>query len=391
MGVAAPAGRPPLWRNVRFLRVAGQVAFVLAVALVLREMFLNLEFGVRRLNIDLSFDFLGTQAGFGIKEGIAYSAGRSTSRAFFVGFMNTVRVAGVGILLASILGLVMGVARLSPNWLLRKLAQVYVEAIRNTPVLIQIIFWGGILLALPVIGAGGLFGDTVFISNKGAAIPWPRVREDAGGWMWFVLAGLIAAWVVRRWRTRVNDRTGVPSRRFLWAAAVFVLIAGTGYVILGEPIEIDVPEQVGLQYEGGVQISRHYFAVLVALVVYTGAFIAEIIRGSILAVSRGQKEAAEALGLTPFQQLRYVVLPQALRIAIPPINSQYLNLTKNSSLAVAVGFPDMVSIGNTIVNQKGRAFQVYAMIMLAYLSLTLGISLVMNVLNYLVTRRGALR
>jgi general L-amino acid transport system permease protein len=353
-------------------------------------MYLNLEFGVRQQGIDLSFGFRRTQAGFGIKEGIAYSASESTQKAFLVGFLNTVRVAATGIVLATVLGVVVGVARLSPNWLVRNVARVYVDAIRNTPVLIQIIFWySAVILTLPLLGTGSIFG-VAFLSNRGAAVPWLRIREDAGAWGLFLLAALIVAWLVRRWRTAVNERTGRPSRRFLWGAAGFLLVAGVGYALLGEPVEIDAPEQVGRGYVGGAQMSGEFAAVLLGLVIYTAAFIAEIIRGSILAVPKGQKEAAEALGLTPFQQLRYVVLPQALRIAIPPVNSQYLNLTKNSSLAIAVAFPDMVAVGNVIINQKGRAFQVIAVIMLAYLFLSLFISFAMNMLNRAVTRRGAL-
>jgi general L-amino acid transport system permease protein len=384
--------RPPLWRNVRFRRVVGQVLFVLVVLAVLREMYLNLEFGVRRQGIDLSFDFLRTQAGFPLKESVlSYSPADSTLRAFQAGVVNTLVVAGPGILLATVLGLVVGVARLSPNWLLRKLAQVYVEAVRNTPVLLQIIFWySAVILTLPVIGGGSLAG-VAFLSNRGAAVPWPVTGPGAGLWALVLLGALLVAGAVWRARTALNERTGRPHHRVLWSVWVFVGISGVGYVLLGGPVSIDAPELAGRRYTGGVQVSGEYAAVLLGLVVYTAAFIAEIVRGSILAVPKGQKEAAEALGLSPFQQLRFVVLPQALRIAIPPVNSQYLNLTKNSSLALAVAYPDVVAVGNTIINQKGRAFQVLALLMGTFLAASLFISVVMNVLNLLVTRRGTLR
>lgn len=383
--------KPAFWRNIRFLRVAGQVLFVAIALIVGRELFLNLVFSVERQNIDLSFDFIRERAGFDIKEGIDYSPNDSALTAYVVAVMNTIRVALVGIVLATLLGLVMGVARLSPNWLVRKIAQVYVEVIRNTPVLLQIIFFFVVVvLALPLIGAGSI-GGVAFLSNRGAAVPWPKTGAGVASWYLFLLAGLLAAALVRRWRTRVNERTGEPHHRVLWALGTLLPVAVIGYVLTGGPVRIDVPEQIGRGYEGGLQVSGEYAALLIALVIYTGAFIAEIVRGSILAVPRGQKEAAEALGLTPLQQLRFVVLPQALRIAIPPINSQYLNLTKNSSLGLAIGYPEIVSVSSTLINQKGRQTQMLLIVMGTYLALSLLISLVMNLLNRAVSLRGERR
>jgi general L-amino acid transport system permease protein len=392
VATAAPAARPPLWRNVRFLRVLGQAVFVVLLAIAAREVFLNLEFGVREQNLDLSFDFLQQRAGFGIKEGIAYSPSESFFKAFLVGMVNTIRVALVGIVLATLLGLVMGVARLSSNWLIRKLAQVYVEVIRNTPVLVQILFWWvAVILALPVIGGGFSLGGVAFLSNRGTALPWFGLEEGAGLWGLFVLGGVAAGAVAWRWRDRVNERTGEPSRRGLWAVAILLAVALIGFLIAGTPLAGDVPRVGRFGYDGGLQVSPEYTALLLGLVIYTGAFIAEIVRGSIQAVSKGQKEAAEALGLTPRQQLRFVVLPQALRIAIPPLNNQYLNLTKNSSLALAIGYPDMVSISTTIINQAGRATQMLLLIMATYLVMSLIISAGMNTLNRAVTVKGERR
>ena len=389
MATAASAVRPPLWRNVRFLRVLGQVAFVLVVALVAREAFLNLEFGVRQQNLDLSFDFLRQRAGFAIKEGIAYSPNESLFSAFLVGVVNTIRIALVGIVLATVLGLVMGVARLSPNWLVRRIAQVYVEVFRNTPVLVQIIFWYvAVILALPVIGGGLSLWNVVHVSNRGTAVAWFRLEDGATAWGLFLVAGAAAAAVVWRWRTRVDERTGQPAPRLPWAVGAFLVIAAGGFALTGTPVAADVPEVGRFGYTGGVEVSPEYTALLLGLVIYTAAFIAEIVRGSIQAVPKGQKEAAEALGLTPRQQLRLVVLPQALRIAIPPLNSQYLNLTKNSSLALAIGYPEIVSVSNTIINQAARATQMLLLVMGTYLVMSLTISAVMNALNRAVTRRG---
>jgi general L-amino acid transport system permease protein len=392
VAIAAPAARPPVWRNVRFLRVLSQAVFVVLLVIVAREIFLNLEFGVREQNLDLSFDFLQQRAGFGIKEGIAYSPSETFFKAFLVGVMNTIRVAGVGIVLATLLGVVMGVARLSSNWLVRKVAQAYVEVVRNTPVLVQIIFWwAAVILALPVIEGGFSLGGVAFLSNRGTALPWFRLEDGAGVWSVFLVGGVAAGAVAWRWRTGVNDRTGRPPRGALWAVAAFLAAATPGFLVGGAPVAADVPEVGRFGYEGGFQLSPEFTALLLGLVIYTAAFIAEIVRGSIQAVSKGQKEAAEALGLSPGQQLRLVVLPQALRIAIPPLNSQYLNLTKNTSLALAIGYPDIVSVSNTIINQAGRATQMLLLMMATYLVMSLVISAAMNALNRAVTSKGVRR
>jgi general L-amino acid transport system permease protein len=389
VATAAAASRPPPWRNVRFLRVVGQVVFVLLLVVVAQQVFLNLQFGVEEQNLDLSFDFLQQRAGFAIKEGIGYGPNESFFDAFLVGVVNTIRVALIGIALATILGLVIGVARLSTNWLVRRIAQVYVEIIRNTPVLVQIIFWYvAVILALPVIGGGLSLWNVVFVSNRGTAVAWFRLEDGAIVWALFLAVGVAAGAVVWRWRTRVDERTGNPAPRLPWAAGAFLVIAAAGFALTGTPIATDVPEVGRFGYAGGVEVSPEYTALLLGLVIYTAAFIAEIVRGSIQSVPKGQKEAAEALGLTPRQQLRLVVLPQALRVAIPPLNSQYLNLLKNSSLALAIGYPEIVSVSNTIINQAARATQMLLLVMATYLVMSLTISALMNALNRAVTRKG---
>ncbi len=392
MATAAPATKPPVWRNVRLLRFAGQAVFVMALVVVAREAFLNLEFGVERQGVDLSFDFLERRAGFAIKEGIAYSPSQSLLKAYTVGVVNTIVVSLTGIVLATVLGLVIGVGRLSPNWLVRKIAQVYVEVIRNVPVLVQVIFWYvAVVLALPVIEGGVSIGDAAFISNRGTALPWFRLEPGSGVWAVFLLGAVVASWLVRRWRARMADRSGRSSRRVLWSVGAFLAVAVAGFLVTGTPVSGNVPEVERFGYRGGFQISPEFTALLLGLVIYTAAFIAEIVRGSIQAVPKGQKEAAEAMGLSRAQQLRLVVLPQALRVAIPPLNSQYLNLTKNSSLALAIGFPEIVQVSNTIINQAGRATQMLLLIMATYLVMSLAISSVMNGLNRLVTSKGELR
>jgi general L-amino acid transport system permease protein len=374
------------------LRLVGQAVFVLILFGVLRELALNLTFGLRRIGLDLSFDFLDSRAGFDINEGIAYSPNHNILKAYMVGVVNTLRVAAVGVVLATILGTIVGVARLSPNWLVRKIAQVYVEAIRNTPVLIQIIFWWlGVILTLPTIDRALALGGVAVLSNRAVGIAWPHTAEGAGLWGIFLLVGLVAAVAVRRWRNRLSERSGRQHHPMMWSLGAFLALAFIGYLISGGPLFIDTPQVVGRGIRGGLQLTPAYAAIVVGLVVYTAAFIAEIVRGSILAVSKGQKEAAEALGLTRLQQLRFVVIPQAMRIAIPPINSQYLNLTKNSSLALAIGYPDLVSVSRTIMNQTAAATQMLIIVMATYLTLSLTISFAMNLLNRAVTRQGEQR
>jgi general L-amino acid transport system permease protein len=382
--------RPPLWRNVRVLRIAGQVAFVAAVVIVLREMFLNAAFNLGERGTDLTFGFLDSRAGFDIKESVFnYSANQDFLRAFMVGATNAMLVAAAGIVLATLLGLTIGVARLSPNWLLRRITQVYVEVFRNVPLLVQLVFWYvAVILAIPQIGRSlSLFG-LAFASNRGAAIPALRPGEGFAIWGAFVLAGAVVAALTWRWRTAVNERSGRPSYRTTASLAALVLVCAAGYLIVGDAFSIEVPEVGERSYVGGLQMSPEFAGILLALVVYTAAFIGEIVRGSILSVAKGQKEAAQALGLRPGQQLRLVVLPQALRTAVPPINNQYLNLWKNTSLAFAVGYPELVNISTTMINQAGHELQIFSMVVITYLATSLVISLVMNVVNRVVALRG---
>lgn len=370
--------------------MAGQVLFGIAVLFLIREVSLNIQFNAAARRQGLGFEFLNSRAGFAIGDTpIEYSSSNPVSRAFQVGFWNTIRVAGLGIVLTSILGLLLGIARLSPNWLVRKLSQGYVDLFRNTPVAVQVVFWWtAIFLTLPRIQESASIFGVAYVSNRSTVIPWFRLEEGGGAWGIVIAAGLLVAALLWIRRTRVNERTGRPHHRVLWSILTFLAVAGLGFVVTGTPMEADVPELVGRNYVGGVRASSEFAALLVALVIYTAAFIAEIIRGSIQAVSKGQHEAAEALGLGRGQQLRFVILPQALRIAIPAINSQYLNLTKNTSLGVLIGFFELTRVGRSIINAGGPSLQVLLMLMATYLGISLAISLFMNVLNRAVTTRG---
>jgi general L-amino acid transport system permease protein len=388
--MSVASARAPLWRNVRVLRVAGQVIFVAAVVVVLREMYLNAAFQLSERGTDLSFDFLDARAGFDIKESVfTYSANQPFLRAFLVGATNAMLVAGLGIVLATVLGLFIGVARLSPNWLLRKITQAYVEVFRNTPLLVQLVFWyGAVILAIPQIGSSVSIAGFAFVSNRGAAVPALRAGESFGLWGLFVVAGIAGAWVTWRRRTAVNERTGKPAYRTISSLGIFLLTSAAGYSLVGGAFHIEVPQVGERSYQGGLQMSPEFAGILLALVIYTAAFIGEIVRGSILSVSKGQKEAAQALGLRPRQQLRLVVLPQALRTAVPPINNQYLNLWKNTSLAFAIGFPELVNISTTMINQVGHELQIFSMVVLTYLVTSLVISVAMNGVNRVVALKG---
>jgi general L-amino acid transport system permease protein len=273
--------------------------------------------------------------------------------------------------------------------LLRRITQVYVEVFRNVPVLVQVIFWwSAVFLAIPRIAESLSLFDFAFASNRAVALPAIRGDDDFGQWWALLAVGLVVGAVLWVWRNRLNERTGRPSYRTTVLLSTVAIFGVLGYFVVGEPFRFEVPEPERFGYRGGIQFSPEFAAGLFGLLVYTAAFIAEIVRGSILAVPRGQKEAAESLGLTPGQQLRFVVLPQAMRIAIPAVTNQYLNLWKNTSVVFAVAFPELINVSQTVINQSGNELQVFSLVVLVYLMISLALSLVMNVLNRSVAYRG---
>ena len=373
----------PFWRDVRVIRVLSQIAFAVLVIFAAGVLYSNMMHGLKSRGLGGGFDFLKLEAGFQIGEGITYDPSDSYARAFLVGVVNTLRVSAVGIVLATILGLVMGVARLSTNWLVNKIATVYVELIRNTPLLVQLFVWYfAIILKLPKVQESIALPGSIFISNRGAALPGPVPTASFNSWLYYLMAAVavtIALWIGR---ARGARRMGRPPFSLLWVAAAFVILVTIGwFVVPGAPFVWDKPSLQGWNYQGGITLTPEFVAMLLALVVYTGAFIAEVVRAGIQAVSRGQIEAARAVGLTEAQTLRLVIFPQALRVIIPPLTSQYLNLAKNSSLAIAIGFPDLFNVAGTIFNQTGQAVQVIALIMASYLIMSLFTSLLMNLYN----------
>jgi general L-amino acid transport system permease protein len=384
--VASPR-RPPPWRDVRVLRFAFQAVFLFLVALFLLFLYDNLVTNLRELGIRRDFRYLRQPAGFTIPDS-DFSSSESLFQALLVGIENTAKVSFLGIFLATILGILVGVARLSPNWLVRRAAGVYVETLRNIPVLVIILFWWlAVLLRLPSISTA-VDWDVIVVSNRGLVGPGLERTGSLGVFLVVAAVGLAAAVAVGAWRTRRFDRTGDPHHRVLWGGGILLAALVAAFFVSGQPFGLSLPERGDLATTGGFRLSPEYAALLVGLTLYTASHIAEIVRGAILAVSRGQTEAADAVGLSGFQRLRFVILPQAFRISIPPTANQYLNLVKNSSLGVAVAYPEITRITDITIGQGGPAPQAIFVLMLAYLVFSLGISAITNLVNRRLTLKG---
>jgi len=375
--------RRRLLRSRRAQRFAIQAAFLAAFALLL------LFLVARARTLDLGFGFLESPAGFALSNEwlVTHNPNASRLDAYVVGLWNTVRLVLVGIAAATLLGIVAGVARLSSNWLVSRLATLYVESVRNTPLLVQIVFWWlAVFLAMPAIAARRNVFDLVFLSNRGLALPWVAGESLAPLWFAVLPLACVAGWYIRRTRIRTEDLTGRPTYPNAAALLAVLAIAAIAFVAMGLPLRPTVPEIVSsgaaiLRYESGIVVTPQFASVLIALVVYTGSFIAEIVRASIQALPRGQSEAAMALGLNGYQRLTLVILPQALRTMIPPLTNQYLNLTKNSSLAIVVGYSELLFVGNVIINNAGHAVPMFLLVIATYQLMSFVISGGMNFLN----------
>ncbi|GAB4504695.1 MAG: amino acid ABC transporter permease [Anaerolineales bacterium] len=332
--------------------------------------------------LGLSFSFFQRTAGFSIGEGIPFDRTDTFWRAYVVGFTNSIRVIVLGLVLATVLGILTGIALLSTNWLLRNLVSAYVEVMRNTPLLVQLFFiYFGVILKLPSLQDRLVFGP-FSLSNRG--FYFPRAVPQEGATLWLVLSGAALVVGVILYRVLLQRRilTGAETRPGLMASLLIVGVPFLAWLLIrGNPYTLEYPELAGLNMEGGAHLTPEFAGILFGLVLYTAAFIADIVRAGILAVPKGQLEAAKAIGLNQVQVLRLVILPQAMRVIIPPLTNQYLNLAKNSSLAVGVGFPDLYNVSSTIFNQSGQAVQVISLMMATYLLMSLSISAVMNILN----------
>ncbi len=373
-----------LLRNEKVRGILYQVIVIVGFAFVAYFIAKNTAHNIEIRGIKSGFDFLGSTAGFDITESpIPFSPQSTHWEVFKVGLFNTLIISFAGIILSTILGLIIGVARLSSNWLINRLAAGYIETFRNIPVLLQILFWYNVVLAtLPATRKSLNLFDSVFINNRGVFVPKPIF--EPGSWLMgaaLVLA-LIAGWWLHRWAIRRHEETGQNFPAFWMGLGLVIVLPLMAYFLSGQPLHFDFPELKGFNFRGGKVFTPEFLALLFALTIYTATFIAEAIRSGIEAVAKGQKEAATALGLTPMQSLRFVVLPQAIRIAIPPIINQYLNLTKNSSLAAAVGYPELVTIfAGTSLNQTGQALEIIGITMLTYLMISLLVSLILNWFN----------
>ena len=335
--------------------------------------------------IATGFDFLWETAGFDIGEGfIKFDASEDYGRAFVVGILNTLHVAFVGIVFATLLGFVMGIARVSRNWLASRIAHLYVEVVRNVPVVLHVIFWAAVIRVLPPPRQALEPMDGVFITNRGLIFAVP-VEHPVYTWVAIAfLIGLAAAFALGRWARRRREATGQLIPTFWPGLGLIVGLPLLAWLVGGAPLQWDVPALKGFNFRGGMASSPEFVALLIGITVYTGAFIAEIVRSGIQSVGSGQIEAARSLGLKPGFIMRYITIPQALRVIVPPTTSQYLSLTKNSSLGVLIGYPDLVNVGNTTLNQTGQAVEAIAVMMLVYLTISLTISVFMNAYNRLV-------
>ena len=375
-----------LWRDIRFLKLLAQLIFIVVLVVVTAYLYINVTTNLARQGLTMGYGFMNNPASFGIGESfLSYDPSNTYARALLVGLVNTLVVSGLGIVLTTIVGVLAGVARLSSNWLINKFAAAYVGVIRNTPLLLQLMFWYfGVIIQLPAVRQAITLPGPVFLTQRGIYMVWGEGTSTFPAWRIFILLALISIFGIWYALRYAQKRASVPLSP--WWNLSYLLVPAfllwIGYVIQPvPPLQSSVPELSGLNFRGGVRLTPEFAALLFGLVVYTGAFIAEIVRAGIQAVSRGQVEAARSLGLSTGQTLRLVVFPQALRIMVPPITSQYLNLAKNSSLAIAIGYPDLFSVAGTVFNQTGAAIEIITIMMLSYLSISLLTSILMNIYN----------
>ena len=376
----------PFWRDIRVLRILAQAIFVILLARVAIYLYVNVSDNLARQGLTVGYGFMRNPASFGIGESfLPYDPSDTYAHALLVGLVNTLVVSGLGIIFTTIVGVLVGVARLSNNWLINKFAAAYVGVIRNTPLLLQLMFWYfAVIIQLPSVREAVALPGPVYLTQRGVYMAWAEATPSFPAWRLFILLALSSIFIVWFGLRSAQKRASVPLSPWwnLLYVIVPVFILWLGAVLQPEPpLQLEVPEITGLNFKGGLRLTPEFAALLFGLVIYTAAFIAEIVRAGIQAVSRGQVEAARSLGLTYGQTLRLVVFPQALRIMVPPVTSQYLNLAKNSSLAIGIGYPDLFSIAGTTFNQTGAVIEIIVIMMLSYLSISLFTSLLMNIYN----------
>ncbi len=357
---------------------------VIAIAIILIGIFFvsNTTNNLNERGLEPGFGFLFDPAFFDIGQKlIEYNSQATFGRAMLVGLLNTLLVSLLGIVLATIIGFTAGILRLSNNWLVSRLITAYVEFTRNVPVLLQIIFWWSVLTGLPKVRDSINFGEIIFLNNRGVRIPSPIIETNFNWILIIFILSVICSIFIFYWSKNRQNKTGKTFPVFLVNLFIIILPVIIAYSIIDNSLNWEIPKKTRFNFKGGFNVTPELVALWWALSTYTGAFISEIVRSGILSVNKGQTEAANSLGLKKSVITRKIIMPQALRVIIPPLTSQYLNLTKNSSLAIAIGYQDFVSVGGTILNQSGQAIEVVAIWMIVYLSLSLGTSFLMNIYN----------
>jgi len=389
MSVDLPTGSGPprvaFYNDPKVRSIVYQVALCAVIVFLIYGATTNAIDNLERAHIASGFGFWNNNAGFDISQTLIKFSSQSGTygRAFWVGLLNTLLVAGLGVVFATILGFIIGIARLSNNWLVAKTASGYVETIRNLPLLLQLLFWyNAVLKALPAIRDSIHIPGGAVLNNRGLFLPQPLVKTGFGFVEIVLVLGVIASVAFYMWARKRQVQTGRQAPVFWVSLGLIVGLTLIVFLLVGAPLSFEFPEAGRFNINGGIEVLPEFAALLFGLSIYTAAFIAEVVRAGILAVSRGQTEAAYSLGLRPGPTLRLIVVPQAMRVIVPPLTSQYLNLTKNSSLAVAIGYPDLVQVfTGTVLNQTGQAVEVVAITMLVYLTISLTTSLLMNVYN----------
>jgi general L-amino acid transport system permease protein len=376
--------RPLIWRDERVLKAAAQIISAVVILGILYWAVVNFLETTQQRGMSLDYRFLRQPAGFPIAESyIPYNPTMSFGRAFLVGLINTLVVSSVGIVLATLLGFVVAMARLSSNWLVSRIALAFIEFHRNIPLLVLLVIWYfGIFNKFPRVSESITLPGPIYINQRGLYLVWPRLTETGTTFLLFVVVGIILsiiAWIVL---LRIRVETGKSTHYGAVSIGLLILLPVAGWFISGgSPLSIDIPVIRGFNFQGGLRLTPEFSSLLFGLTMYTAAFIAEVIRAGIQAVPRGQVEAAKAIGLRQGRVLRFVVIPQALRVIIPPLISQYLNLAKNSSLALYIGYQEVFAVGKVAINQAGRAIPVFILVMVTYLALSLITSVVLNFYN----------
>jgi len=374
----------PFFRDERKLKIIAQIVSTVAIFGFLIWAVINFLKAADARNMELSFGFLKEAAGFPISNPpIEYEAGMTYGRAFLVGLVNTLLISGVGIVAATIIGTLTALARLSSNWLLSRISLVFIEFHRNIPLLVLLFIWYFVVFSfVPPVKESLVWPGPIFINKRGIYLSWPRLAETGSTFLILSIVGILAAIIVFIILRRRRKHTGKNTYYMPISLSLVLIFFVVGWILSdGSPFQMDIPYLKGFNYQGGLRLTPEFAGMFLSLSLYTAAFIAEVVRGGIQAVNKGQIEAARAVGLNQFQVLSLVVMPQALRIIIPPMISQYLNLTKNSSLALAIGFQEVFAVGKITINQAGRAVPVFALIMITYLSLSLLTSFILNIYN----------